>query len=819
MRAAHGFKGLLLAGSAAAGLGLIMPGLALPAVAQSSAATPDTLDLAQAAPAGQPLAFDIPAGPLPAALTAFAARAGIQLLYPAALARGKITAGVSGRLTPQAALRRLLDGSGLAFRFTDAATATLLEAPRGSDATMLAPVTVEGRRRMAAESALGPVDGYVARRSATGTKTDTPLIETPQSISVVTRDNMETRNAQTVNEALRYTAGVKVDPYGPDTRHDWIFVRGFDAHVQGLYVNGLRWQAGQIAGRIEPYGLERVEVMKGPASVLYGQAQPGGLVNLVTKRPGLGDFGELRLEAGSYDRFQGAFDTNAAVGDEWQLRATGLLRDADTHIDYVEDNRQFIAPALTWRPNDRTSLTVLSTYQHDDASGTQFMPANGSVFATQFGRIPISRFLGDPNWDRFDREQYSLGYHLEHALDETWTLRQNIRYSGIDTKWRQVYTTGLLSDNRTITRFGFEANIRTDVVATDHQAQAKFDTGEMLQHTALFGLDYSMTRLDNFQKGTTVASLDVYNPSYGIAIPDLPVYTNVNQTVHQTGVYLQDQIKIGAHWILTLGGRQDWVYEDGRSGPTATASATTLTEREDAAFSYRAGLGYLFDSGLAPYASYSTSFLPTAGSDIAGRPFDPSESKQYEAGVKYQPPGRDSSVTAAVFHLTRENVLTPNPSNPSFNVQTGEVEVRGLELEGAVDLLPGLNVIGSYSLLDTEITKSNRAGETGKQLDSIPKHAASLWADYSVQDGDLAGFGLGAGLRYNGPSYAGNTNAFEVPSFTLFDAMLRYDYENWRFALNASNLFDKHYVSQCASMTYCYYGSPRTVIASVRYRW
>jgi len=803
------FRRHLLLGSLALGLTVGLAG----GVALASEQTM----LAQASAAQR---YDLPAGALAASLNRLAVISGLQVVYDAGLTQSLQAPAVSGTLTREVALERLLAGSGLTFRFTGPNTVQIERLPQGSSAAVLPPVRVQGAVPQT-ETAWGPAEGITAKRSATATKTDASILETPQSISVVTRENMDTRNVQSVNEALRYSAGVKVEPYGPDTRHDWIFVRGFDASVQGLYMNGLRWQAGQIAGRIDPYGLERVEVLKGPASVLYGLAQPGGMVNLVTKRPGMGNFGEVRVEGGNFDRFQGSFDVNTEASPQWQFRVTGLVRDSETQVDFIDDNRMFIAPALTWRPNDATSLTVLANYQQDNTSAAQFLPAIGTVSGTPFGKIPRGRFLGDPNWDQFDREQYSLGYMLEHELNDTWTLRQNLRYNGIDTSWKQLYTNALQADNRTLTRFAFQGDIHTDVFAVDNQAQAKFETGPLMQHTLLFGLDTSLAKRDNFQRRAAGPNLDLYNPVYGVAIPtNLPVIANLDEKIYQTGLYAQDQVKIADHWVVTLNGRQDFVRENGSAGPTATA-ARVNTKREDDAFTWRGGVTYLFDNGLAPYASYATSFLPTAGRDFSGRPFNPTESEQYEAGLKFQPPGSNSSVTTSVFDLTQTNVLTADPANgATFQVQTGEIQVRGYELEGTVNLMPGLNVIGAYTYLDAEITSTNTVAERGKRPSGIPKHASSLWGDYTIQTGDFKGLGFGAGVRYTGETPGTNAGAFMVSSYTLYDAMLRYDLNDaWRFGLNVSNLFDQEYVSQCATANGCYFGNGRTVIASMRYRW
>jgi iron complex outermembrane recepter protein len=661
------------------------------------------------------------------------------------------------------------------------------------------------------------VTAPIAKDSDSVTKTDTPIIEIPQSVSVITDEQMSLRGIQGIEEAVWYTAGAQGGGYGPDSRSDWLLVRGF---TPARYMDGLALADGSGTGitRIEPYGLERLEVLKGPSSVVYGAMPPGGMVNMVSKRPTEQPLHEVGVEVGSFDLRQGTFDFGGPLNDSGTLlyRLTGLARNSDTMVDHIKDDRYYLAPALTWKPSNSTSLTVLSHFQKaNTASGGGFLPASGTLLPNPNGKIPRDRFTGEPGQNDYDKTIASIGYEFHHDFASGLAFNQNLRYgkADVDNNGGNVGAFGLLGDGRTLLRYLFPNENHTKTFGVDNNLQYTFDSGSV-QHIVLAGVDYRRAN-DDYASAFdfNVAGLDVFDPVYGSPVT-VPAYTSHTvQTQSQLGVYLQDQIKLG-RWGITLGGRQDHVKTD-----TDNLLGGSTAQQTDDAFSGRVGVNYLFDNGLAPYVSWSHSFQPTVGTDFAGKAFEPTTGDQYEAGLKYQPAGGNGLLTLAAYQITQQNSLTIDPNHTLYQVQQGETRLRGIELEGRWNIGPNLSVYGDYTYSDSKVTRTNDLPSLGKQIALLPKQQASLGADYTIVGGTLAGLGFGGGVRYVGDHYGDIYNDWKTPAYTLFDAAVHYDVGGWRLQLNASNLFDKEYVSACNSAVWCYYGYARTVTASARYRW
>ncbi|MEM9495417.1 MAG: TonB-dependent siderophore receptor [Pseudomonadota bacterium] len=798
-----------------------LAGAALPALAAAAILAAPSAVFAQGAPASQQQeAFAIAPQPLPSALDALSEQTGLSFVYTTSDVAGVASPGVSGTMTRREALGRLLAGTGLTARFSSANAVSIEKPAAGAaedGAIRTAPVRVEGET----DGFAAAVDGYVATRSSVATKTNTPLVETPQSVSVVSRELLTIRNAQTDSQALLYVPGVWAQPFGGDQNQNnpFFYIRGFSSAFGGSFVDGL---VSPVNYRYEPFGIERVDVFRGPTSTLYGQSDPGGSVHRTTKRPTRDFQGELQFQAGTFDRKQVAGDVSGPIGEDGAVlyRLTGLFRDADAPFDYdfdvrEPDERIYIAPALTFQPSDRTSFTILANYLEDEIDAASTITNS----AGDLTRINLEQ----PGVGVYNYEHYSVGYAFEHAFSDEVQVRQNLRWSSLDLDTLGLFQIGIDDVARTVDResFGFLEE-RSDLVI-DTQVQAAFSSGA-ISHTVLFGVDYQ--NLDDeyaFVFGAA-PSLNFDNPDYDQVIPPADPFIMENGYTNNVGVYLQEQAKIDERWIVTLGARHDWVrttLEDELAG----SENKSRSEK----FTYRAGLSYVSDAGLAPYVSYATSFFPVTGSDINGDPFEPTTGKQIEAGLKYEPNAFNGFFTASLYQLTRENVLTADPQNPFFRVQTGEVRSRGIELEGTIDLDSGLSATASYTYSDVEVTEDNPdfagVSDVGKRPALTPEHLASAWADYTVQTGGLRGLLLGGGVRHIGSSFADAQNTVENEAYTLFDAVVRYDLAGVSDALagasiavNASNVFDKEYTT-CFTLFDCQWGAPRTVIATVGYRW
>ena len=661
------------------------------------------------------------------------------------------------------------------------------------------------------------VQAPIPKDTGTATKTATSMNEIPQSISVVTSRDIQDRGIHGVEEAVWFTAGAQGGAYGSDSRSDWLLVRGF---TPARYMDGLALPEGSGTGitRIEPYGLEQIEVLKGPASVNYGAMPPGGLVNYVSKRPTEDMLREVEVQVGSEDLRQVAVDFGGKLNESGTLlyRLTALGRNSDTPVDYIHDDRYYFAPAITWRPDEANELTVLARYQKADTkAGAGFLPAAGTLLPNPNGRISPSLYTGEPNANDYIKTLKSLGYEFRHDFGGGVEFNQSARLMDSEVEPAvTVGTFGLLADERTLFRYLWSTREDEKTFGLDNNLQWRFSTGRA-EHTLLAGLDYRRAEW-NYDSNFVFAAtgLDAYNPVYG-SMPNLapnfdPLTTaSTRQTQSQLGLYVQDQIKLD-RWVFTVGGRQDWVGTDTNGG-----------HQSDDKFSARIGVNYVFDNGLAPYVGWSQSFQPTVGADWFGNAFVPTTGEQVEAGLKYQPANGKVLATLALYEVTQENTLTvdPDPAHPLASIQQGETKVRGVELEGRWNVGRGLSVYGAYAYIDSEVTKSNDPATLGKQIALQPKHSASAGGDYTITSGALSGLGFGAGVRYTGKHYGDAPNLWETPSYTLFDAAVHYDFSSWRFQLNVQNVGDKEYISACNAVYWCYYGYARSVTATARYVW
>lgn len=681
------------------------------------------------------------------------------------------------------------------------------------------------------------------------TKSATPIIESAQSISIINRDEIDLRASPTIADALSYTAGVQAEPSGIDSRTDEVSVRGFGAggfSSNNNFVDGLRLPSGGQWTRpgFDTFALQQIEVLKGPSGALYGQTAPGGVVNIVSKRPTDTFHAEFMLQAmGTTDldnwNGQAAADVGGPISSTLSARVVGLARYGDTQVDGVTNSRQYVSPSLTWKPDDQTTWTLLGQYQRDEGGATfQFLPALGALRMSNGRYIANDANLGEPDWNTFDRNQYLAASFFEHRFgDSGLTLRNNTRYTHIDTLYRVVVLSGDTLTTcpatiagcipgQTIGRRAVQGTGESDGWATDTQLQYEVNTGP-LKHTILGGVDYFHTEWEHYRDlvraSLVLPILDIFDPeprgSAGFAANMSPqIYT---ETVsRQTGVYLQDQIALG-RLRVTVGGRQDWA-KDRTHNPVTDKTYVTKSD----AFTWRAGVVYLFDNGLAPYASYSESFQPQVSdpsTSLDGEPFVPTTGQQWEAGLRYQHKG--IYVTLGGYQITQQNMTTPDPAGTLCGtstclVQTGEGRVRGIELEAKASLPFGLAVIGTATRTWSKITESNTLAQLGNRLPQVPEWMASLFLSESIRSGPLTGLGFGGGVRYTGKSYGDTNNTLAIPDYTLFDAFIRYELsDRTTLSLNGRNITNKRFVATCTATSACYYGQGRSVTARLQFKW
>lgn len=688
------------------------------------------------------------------------------------------------------------------FLLSSAALLHVSSPVHAEEPVLLDPITIE------AESDDTLVqDGYVAKQDRDGTKVDTPIVRIPQAVSVITQDQMEDQKPRTLNEALGYTASANPNSYGYDTRYDAFFLRGFQAYYNGMFRDGLRQYNGPSAWfKTEPYGIEGVTILKGPASSLYGVSGPGGIVNVITKRPKDTPYREVEILMGEHDRYQAAFDASGPVTDDGRIlyRFTALGRDSDTDLEGYPDDKRYLAPAVTFKPGNDTKLTILGEYSESRTGGTAafYNPAYGEV---------SDIYEGDPDWNDFDQEQGRIGYEFEHRFNSVMTFRQNLRYSAVDAdlEYSGHYSIGA---DQPLQRYWGHYTEDMENFIVDSMMQFEFNVGTV-KNTALAGLEYSWSRYDAHSGLSYVSVDDIRNAA-------VPYFGG--QDMDQLGTYLHNQ----AEWndfTLFLSGRYDWV------DTVSTAADRSETKQKDDAFSGRVGLSYRTLWGIVPYANYSTSFAPNIGfvyDDITSDETHvarPTIATQKEIGVKYEITGANAVVSAALFDIDQEDGIVFDASTGINKQRQLDLNSQGFEIEANASLAEGFDLLASYTYLRMKIEKGAE-GTEGNELSATPNHIFALWGNYQFHETELRGLGLGAGVRFAGESYGDDLNSFKNDARAFVDAAVSYDFgfrdarlEGVKLQINARNLFDSR--DAICSAGYCYRDEGRAVTASLRYRF
>lgn len=662
--------------------------------------------------------------------------------------------------------------------------------------------------------------GYVAPRNTTATKTNTPWIETAQSVSTVTSEQMRDQKAMSLTEAVRYSPGIRGETFGSDFRNDWFLLRGFTAQNEGLFLDGMQlFYTSYASWKLMPFALDRLDVLRGPSASLYSGGNPGGVLNATSKTPPLEPLRYIEVGVNNYGNRYLGFDIGGPLPissdyGKFYYRLVGWTQSGDTQVDYTKNDNYFINPSLTWKPNMDTTLTLLASVSQTRTNGLNFLPYVGSVSPAPYGKISTSLFTSEPGIDQFRRDQQMIGYKFETALSDSVTFRQSARYAHVNVNITQVYGAGAATATGDLPRWVFWDTPDANQLNLDNQLEYRFKTGPV-SHTALVGIDAKQYTINDFGAFAAASAINVLNPVYTMtSLPAAFPFQSNFITQRTGGLYAQDQIK-WERFVLTLGGRYDLVRADNHDRLTGLDQS-----RNDGKFSGRAGLSYLLPMGLAPYVTYSTSYNPIIGTNsITKQILEPETGKQTEVGVKYEPTWFNGHFSVAYFDLVRQNVLVTTATAPVISTQTGEVASRGWEFEVVGNPAPGLKMTAAYTIYDIHTTTDLNPANVGKVPTGVPQQFGSVWADYTFQSGLLRGFGFGAGVRYVGESWADTANTLVVPSYTLIDAAVHYEIDGWRAAINVANIADKTYVASCSSATACYYGDRLRTTASLSYKW
>ncbi len=794
-----------------------------------------------------PRQFDIPSGSLASALNRFADETSLQLVYDTKLADGRVTAGISGSYTVEQALKSLLEGTGLDYRFANDRTVTLEPANGSSLDPVPAGGGIAGAAKASDEAVQKPVKvpeilvkdvrqrnedtkSYVAEEASAATRTDTPIRDVPQSIQVITRKVIEEQRTFRLANSLENIAGI-VANRNTQGLNDAFLIRGFE--VNNVYRNGLI-DPSNILNGTDSYNIQRLEVLKGPAAVLYGMGDPGGIVNLVTKKPLPDPAYSMNATFGNYNFYRTELDATGPLNASKTLlyRVSFAGQKAESFVDFVKRDLIAVSPTIMWLVGPKTTMTIEADYMFRRNPDYGGVPAIGTVLPNINGVIPRHRntTLGDQ--ERYQRQQIRVGYDLTHQINNNWTIRNAYRFTIFqELRLLSAFPSNLLADQRTLNRFVIDSGSSGSGLRRQFHNMFTNLTGNFnllgMDHHLLTGIEFRLDRTDPSQgMFGTAPDLDVFAPNYSqpLGLLNSPFFQQ--DDAKMVGAYLQDMISLLPNLKFLGGVRFDYVHQSINNTPQWSGPEL---KSDETGVSPRLGLVYQPIELVSFYTSWTRGFLPNTPDNFNpnGQLFKPERSTQYEVGMKAFFLNNRVSMTLAWYHLTRENLLTVNPLNPLFRVQTGEQRSEGIELDVTASLTAGWNVIASYAYTDAEVTEDNDPTLVNKRLAFVPYNKASLWSTYFFQEGALKGFGAGGGIfgytDRNASIFGPQVN---LPGFIRVDAALYYNHDlpqgNWlhakqlNLAVNLRNLLDQGYIeSGFNSTTRLFFGEPRTVLATV----
>jgi iron complex outermembrane recepter protein len=689
--------------------------------------------------------------------------------------------------------------------------ATALALPAGASAEGTAQ---PNDNRSAAEIVVTGV-----RQPFNATKSDTPILETARSISVETAADFRDKGFETLDDALAYTAGVTAEPFGFDMRGDFPAVRGLSVPE---FRDNLQFLFGFYNNpRPELYTLEQVEVLKGPASVLYGAGSPGGIINVISKRPFAGSAGEVRARVGSFDRYELMTDLNGFIPGTRETgfaRLVTVYRNTGTQIDEVDEEKIVISPSVTAQPAEGMTITLLGNYTRQDTdSGHQFYPVTGTLLPSVDGRrIDPVEYFGEPGFNRYDSESIAITLLLEQEIMTGLKFEAVSRFVDSTADYLQSWPAFLgvgvprIDADGNATRSFYLADNRSEQFAVDARFRASFATGPF-RHELLAGVQYQDVMTDSDTAFLNRGTINVFDPVYGNGPSEAEMralkFNAPSNFITQTGYYISDQVTVG-DLIVNAGVR----FDDVRN------RAGQARGQQDNATSFSAGALYRLPFGLAPYVSYAESFQPVVGLDrVTNAPLKPQRGRQYEAGIKWQVPDVPALITVAAFDIEQSNLPNPQAIAGAETQQEGTAKIRGIEVE-AVASVGGFRIDANYALLDTE-------DPNGFRLSSIPRHQASLFGIYRFSSGPFDGFRIGAGVRHVGESEStglragtGTPLTYVTDDYTVADLTAGYRFGRWDLSVNARNITGEDYFTTCLARGDCYPGERRSVIATLAYQ-
>ncbi|WP_044469843.1 TonB-dependent siderophore receptor [Mannheimia massilioguelmaensis] len=653
---------------------------------------------------------------------------------------------------------------------------------------------------------LAATTGYIPVYTTVGTKTVTSLARTPFSVNVISADLMKDQAVRSVTDAVAYTSGM-VGGYRGNNSLIEISIRGIGNKSDGgtvpTYLNGSRYQT---AFEIDPFFLESINVIKGPNSILYGQVNPGGVMDIITKKVSGNPHHHLQFIVGNHHRYQVGLDVEENLSDTLSARLIGELEHADWNTQFVKEKGGALAPSILWKPTENTELNLYAYYAKKPKAGDRnFLPKEGTINAVNGQKLPYDIFLSDPSYHQLKSEQMQIGYNFSHIFNPNLTFRQNTSYHKGEENFKNlVYWADIGSD---LVRKARRWDIKTQEISLDNQLEWKFNIAN-IAHTLLSGIDYKRVREDAEIYLGTAPNIDWQNPIYGVSVNEPALQSADLKHLKQFGIYLQDQMEIG-NFDLMLSGR----YDQAKNSTADRLTYKTESNKQDK-FTWRTGVIYNFNNGVAPYVSYSTSFVPSLEKDAQGKFLKPTTATQWEMGVKYQPT-QETLLTLAGFKIKQKDLANYQWQTHSYE-QIGKVETKGIEVSLNQQLSDKFSVTASYAYLKKEITADKDGSTIGKTQWGVPRHQASIWAKYKF----FNKLTIGAGVRYMGTTFGDNTNSFTVPAYTLYDMLVGYDFmPNLNLQLNIQNLTNKKYIASCANNYSCFYGTERNLSATLNYHF